>query len=270
MRIQLIPAALTAVILAGTMFAQTTGEAVVISPTFVVEGRVVKGVPYSAQAVTVVKQTLATGSEITSQMTAMVARDAEGRTRREQTLGAIGPWAIGRSVEEQRDSPTVILIQDPVRMVNYTLDPKRKVARMNRQRSSAEIEVARRREAEQRAEAERRGEEPRREPRREPLRERPIEKVEQLGAQTIEGVKAQGRRTVTTFPAGVIGNSAPIETVIETWYSPELQVVVLGKRSDPRLGDVTYRLTNIKRTEPPASLFEVPAEYRIDGEERRF
>jgi hypothetical protein len=71
------------------------------------------------------------------------------------------------------------------------------------------------------------------------------------------------------IPAGTIGNSAPLEIVVESWYSPELQVVVLGKRSDPRLGDMTYRLVNIKRAEPPASLFEVPSDYRIEGEPER-
>jgi hypothetical protein len=92
---------------------------------------------------------------------------------------------------------------------------------------------------------------------------------ESLGNRTIERVPAEGKRTVTLFPAGSIGNSAPLELVLETWFSPELQVVVLGKRSDPRVGDMTYRLVNIKRGEPPASLFEVPSEYRIEGEPNR-
>jgi hypothetical protein len=240
--------------LAASAFAQTGYEAVVISPGFVIEGQVVKGVPYSAHAVTSVKQTLPTGSEISTQVTALVARDAEGRTRREQNLNAIGPWAIGRSREEPRsESLTVILIQDPVKQVNYTLDPRTHLARMGRQRTTSEMEAARARENANR------GEEPRREPTR-------AERVEALGERTIEGVKGQGRRVVTTIPAGSIGNNAPIEIVVETWYSPELQVVVLGKRSDPRVGDMTYKLIGIKRGEPPASLFEVPAGYRIEGE----
>lgn len=219
-------------------FGQDSVEAVVISPTFAVEGRVVKGVPYSAQAVTSVKQTLATGSEISTHFTAVVARDAEGRTRREQTLSSIGPWAM-----EPSSSPTVILIQDPVKGVNYALDPAKHFGRITR------LNI--------------RNEEPRRE---EPRREEPRkERAESLGTQVIEGVQAQGKRTVTRLAVGAIGNSAPIELVVETWYSPELQVVVLGKRSDPRLGEITYRLTNIKRAEPPASLFEVPADYRIEA-----
>ena len=34
------------------------------------------------------------------------------------------------------------------------------------------------------------------------------------------------------------------------------------------VGEITYRLVSIKRTDPPSSLFEVPPDYRIDGEPR--
>jgi hypothetical protein len=53
-------------------------------------------------------------------------------------------------------------------------------------------------------------------------------------------------------------------TVNERWYSQELQTVVLTKNSDPRMGETTYRLTNINRSEPDPSLFQVPADYTVD------
>jgi hypothetical protein len=37
----------------------------------------------------------------------------------------------------------------------------------------------------------------------------------------------------------------------------------MTRRSDPRSGETTYRLTNIDRSEPDRSLFEVPAGYTI-------
>jgi hypothetical protein len=52
--------------------------------------------------------------------------------------------------------------------------------------------------------------------------------------------------------------------VVETWYSPELQEVVFTRRNDPRTGENTYRLTDIKRGEPPVSLFEIPPDYRVE------
>ena len=89
------------------------------------------------------------------------------------------------------------------------------------------------------------------------------EVTEQLGKQLIEGVEAEGTRTKITIPAGEIGNERAIEIVSERWYSPELQLVVMTRHSDPRSGETTYKLTNINRTEPAKSLFEVPSDYTI-------
>jgi hypothetical protein len=88
-------------------------------------------------------------------------------------------------------------------------------------------------------------------------------RTEDLGVQTIEGVEAVGTRTITTIPAGAIGNERPIEMVYEKWYSHDLQLVILSKHSDPRFGDQTYRLTNIVRSEPDPALFELPSGYKV-------
>jgi TonB family protein len=94
--------------------------------------------------------------------------------------------------------------------------------------------------------------------------------TEQLGKQMVEGVECEGTRSVTTMPAGAIGNERPIETVNETWHSPELKMTILSKRSDPRFGESTYRVTNIIRSEPDAALFQIPSEYTIiDGRSRK-
>jgi len=37
----------------------------------------------------------------------------------------------------------------------------------------------------------------------------------------------------------------------------------LSKHSDPRMGEHVYRLTNIQRSEPAHSLFEVPPDYTV-------
>lgn len=55
----------------------------------------VKGAPYAADAVTETTQVLSDGNRITRKSTATTYRDSEGRTRREETLAAIGPWAAG-------------------------------------------------------------------------------------------------------------------------------------------------------------------------------
>src|ERR1700730_11213438 len=50
--------------------------------------KLVKGAPYSAQAVTEMTQILSDGNRIVNTSTAAVYRDGEGRTRRAQTLKA--------------------------------------------------------------------------------------------------------------------------------------------------------------------------------------
>ena len=82
-----------------------------------------------------------------------------------------------------------------------------------------------------------------------------------LGNKQILGLRAEGTRQTMTIPAGVFGNVGPIQVVTERWYSPELRIVLESRRSDPRLGDVTYRVTSLVRGEPDAALFAIPADY---------
>lgn len=84
-----------------------------------------------------------------------------------------------------------------------------------------------------------------------------------LGTKDIEGVKAQGKMRSYEIPAGEIGNRNPIVVSNETWYSPDLQVTVMSKRSDPRSGDKIYRLAGLKRDEPAAALFAIPSDYTV-------
>jgi hypothetical protein len=90
--------------------------------------------------------------------------------------------------------------------------------------------------------------------------------TEDLGTETMEGVLVTGTRTARTIPAGEIGNEKPISIVTEIWTSPDLKTIVYSKRSDPRMGEQTFKLANIVRAEPDASLFTVPADFKLtDG-----
>ncbi len=90
-----------------------------------------------------------------------------------------------------------------------------------------------------------------------------------LGEKEIEGVRVEGKSTVRTIAAGEIGNRNPILVTSESWYSPELQVTVFSRQADPRFGETTYRLSNIRREEPDASLFAVPPGYTESGKGAR-
>jgi hypothetical protein len=84
-----------------------------------------------------------------------------------------------------------------------------------------------------------------------------------LEHKTIDGLAVEGRKTTTTIPAGQVGNEQPITIVSEEWRSPELNLLVLTRHSDPRTGESIYRLQNIIRAEPDRSLFMVPPDYTV-------
>jgi hypothetical protein len=92
----------------------------------------------------------------------------------------------------------------------------------------------------------------------------PDVKTESLGTKTIEGISVTGTRTTTTIPAGTIGNDKELVITRETWYSADLKLVIQSSQTDPRFGESSYALTNIQRSEPDPSLFQVPAGYSIE------
>ena len=202
------------------------------------EGKVVKGAPYSAEAITERIQVLADGNRIDQKTSAQVYRDGQGRTRRETTLGPIGPWGTPDNA-----SP-MVLINDPVAGVGYVLNPADHTA------------VRHALPAGTMGDHQRRG-----------LRyagsANPNAVTESLGKQTLQGIEVEGTRTTVTLAAGAIGNAQPIQVVSERWFSPVLGVVVMSKHSDPRLGETVYQLTSLSRNEPAASLFQVSSDYTI-------
>jgi hypothetical protein len=232
-----------------------------------INGPTVKGAPYSGQIVNEMVQTLADNNHIKSTSSSMVYRDSQGRERREESAGG---------------TVRSIFITDPVEGVSYMLMPSSKEARKTAQKSAnfavvtgdhvgVGVGVGGGRGGQVTTEARSfsfstpgGGPETFFFSSSEVNSSKENTKVEHLGLQSIEGgVSAEGTRTTITIPAGQIGNELPIVTVSERWYSPELQVTVMSTRSDPRTGTTTYKLTNINRSEPAPTLFQVPSDYTV-------
>ncbi|MBL8310156.1 MAG: hypothetical protein JNL19_07030 [Burkholderiales bacterium] len=91
---------------------------------------------------------------------------------------------------------------------------------------------------------------------------------EKKTGQPYEGLSVDTERSVEIVAAGAIGNSKAIETVVEKYYSPELKMTVYHRRIDPRNGESLYRMTDIKRGDPDASLFRPPASYAMSEGKR--
>lgn len=264
-------------------------------------GRIVKNAPYSADAVTEVVQTLADGNRIVRKTTAQVARDSAGRTRREQGLAVIGSLLEGKqapqhiTIDDPAERTTFVL--NPQSRTAHKMQlppmppppppppppsapagapappeppppppPPHVAVGLPLLGSSAAVGASSFNLEVPPSAAGAAGEH------RVMMFANRVEalggtpRTEPLGTQLIDGVSAEGTRTTSTIPAGTIGNEQDIAIVFERWYSPELQTLVMSRHSDPRMGETTYRLTNVVRTEPSPALFEVPSDYTvIDG-----
>jgi hypothetical protein len=245
----------------------------------------VTGAPYSATMTTEMVQTLSDGTHINQATTGIVARDSEGRTRQDAPLPSFGNLSAA-------NAPHIVFIRDPVAQVSYTLDLTNKtaqkmpamippagagasgtnvtaIAKPLIDMGAAQVSVST----------------------GGPMPPLPLpppnaaqpgaiafqKKIigdnefanattEDLGSQTMQGITVTGTRTTRTIPKGQIGNDAPIAIVTEVWTSPELGTVVSSKRTDPRMGEQTFQLTDISRSEPDPSLFTVPAGFTVrDG-----
>jgi hypothetical protein len=259
-----------------------------------VETRITPGRPYSADVVTESLQVLGDGNRITKKSTTRVYRDNEGRTRREQ----IAENGLAQS----------ITINDPVAGAGYTLDPEARVAHQwtvlalktptgtasfarasgsggaggGRGRGGAVVATAAP-PSETRVRTEQATAARVEQAETSQAASRQVRQVlelaasgrgkstkEDLGEQTIEGVRATGTRTTTVIPAGSsIGNVNEIRIVSEQWFSPDLEILVLTKHSDPRVGETTYKVTNIVRAQPDPNLFTVPPGYTVQSRKVR-
>ena len=264
--------------------------------------KIVKGAPFSAEAISESTQVLADGNRIVRKWTEKLYRSGDGRFRRE---GSGIPGSAFGAVVSSNGGVTIL---DPTGGARYTLNTDDKTVRSYTLKTTTPVvvggqindELRRKLEAQQDsggaiilngqgstnasaleaakvAEFKAKADEIRAVvtaqvavaataavPAMPSVGNSKWEtRTEQLGIQNFEGVDAEGTRTITTIPADAIGNERAIEIVYERWYSKELQLIVYSKHSDPRFGEQTYRLTNINRSEPDPSLFQVPTSYRL-------
>jgi len=241
------------------------------------ETQVVKGKPYSADTSTETVQTLADGNRIAHRTVSKFYRDSEGRTRREETFGNVDP-------EHPSPHEVKVFIDDPVSGTALVLDPGSKtLEKLQRTRDlgdvqrddadGAQIMLKSVKDSETNGQAA-------------PGKvffhiqdqhlsgpndlalvisdeNRNIVK-EDLGTRNIGGVDCTGTRQTSTIPAGAIGNEMPIAIVTETWFSGAIGAVVESISDDPRYGKTTYKLTNLQLSEPSRSLFELPANFKVN------
>ncbi len=99
---------------------------------------------------------------------------------------------------------------------------------------------------------------------------RPV--TESLGTKTLNGVLAEGTLQTQVVPGNVDG-TVPSSTVTnESWWAPEMRILLVQKRSDsnPRNGLTIRRLDNLTLGPPDPALFQIPPDYQIVNETAPF
>jgi TonB family protein len=205
--------------------------------------------PYSGELRSETTGTLRDGTRITQNyLRSKEYRDSQGRTRREESIPP-----------DSNDALQVITIYDPAAMVEYVLEPEKRIAHRFTLKEAPPARVS-----------------------LGPPEVSPIEgvspdiagnvtaRIDPLEPQVIDGFAAEGvRRTLTIGDTSPLGDRGPTNLVIDTWTAADLQIIVLERDSNSGRGgssETSTRMTNLRREEQPASLFEVPPGYRMNDE----
>lgn len=191
----------------------------------------VPGLPFSATLVIEWERELPDGSTQVLRTINLIARDSRGRTRNE--IRRLMPESFHGSPEL-----TGVHLYDPETGIRTTLLPAQQTARREyipKQPSAPN-----------------------------PPNSSAV-KTEDLGTTTLNGLQAKGTRRIYTVSSAEIDDGEPFEVESETWYSTELQLNLLVRYADPRTGVQTAGVSGLKREEQPATLFEVPQDYKIVG-----
>ena len=193
----------------------------------------VRGLPFSAKVELETVSQLQDGTLITHKTYNLDARDSAGRTHNEMRN-----WI---TAEGEEPKLTRVELYDPATRTRTDLFPLTKLARQWVVAAAAQaIPVA--------------------------ATAKPETTREEIGTDTIEGLPVKGTRVTQTYATGALGNDRPLTIVTEYWFAAELRLNLLTKRTDPRYGVQTVRVTELQRQEPDATLFAIGEDYKVVNE----
>jgi hypothetical protein len=195
----------------------------------------VAGKPFSGRDSIEWTRKLEDGSVVTTHLTALVARDSEGRIRRERVS-----FVPADSNQQSKVMETIIL--DPTEHTRTTCTIATRHCTIARYYMPVKFT---------------------------PVPTGPLDNGkrflarEGLGTNTIDDLSVVGTREALTINAGVIGNSQAVVTTREFWYSSDLEINLSVTRKDPREGTQVIQMVDLSRDEPDPSLFQTPADFIV-------
>lgn len=215
-----LAAATAAIFLPAPASAQSSDSAPI---TVTSEGRVsewvygeripaVRGLPFSAKVELETVSQLQDGTQIAHKTYNLDARDSAGRTHNEMRN-----WI---TAEGEEPKLTRIELYDPRTKTRTDLFPLTKLARQWVVAAAAQATPA-------------------------AGTAKPTAMREEIGTDTMEGLPVKGTRVTQTYATGALGNDRPLSIVTEYWYAAELRLNLLTKRTDPRYGVQTVRVTEL-------------------------
>lgn len=194
-------------------------------------------IPYSAKRRFTDVEKLADGTIRRSESGGSIARDSQGRTYSADERH----WTYFDGKKNVLGSEMLYRIEDPVARSETKWDTTSKVAHVIHSPQNAPKDASKTL----------------------PAWLNPPSTVEKLGRKTIGGFVVEGTRSSYTVPAAQDHNDQPIVVVRESWYCPELKIVVLVTNDDPRNGSSTDELIDIVRGEPDVTQYRPPADYVV-------
>lgn len=207
---------------------------------------VVSGHPFSGDEVTTRQRSVPNEIPVVPMETTRVYRDSAGRTRIDATLPR-SPVCCTR----------LVYIFDPIAGVHYFVSTEKKIVSRHVYSIPAGQSIPTAEDPWKPSTTQFFGAFP-----------EPPAQFEPLGKQLVSKLVVEGRRTSRVWTAASKGSSStPAGTAVEeSWYSPELQMMLIKQVYATSLGFSTTQLENIDRSEPDPALFQIPADYKIfDG-----
>jgi hypothetical protein len=212
----------------------------------------ITGAPYSGTQSNQTIRTLANGTQITQRglRPTTVYRDSFGRTRFENQAFPV-PSGMKPTFPY-----TLVQIEDPVAGYFYVLDSESKIAHRVplKVTSSGPPEALPNTEAWTRI-----------------MPDGTTLTSKSLGVQTMLGMMVAGTKTTVMHPAGSqMGNDRPVTTTDESWMSPQLGVLIYARDTNPDGSESWTTMQDFSAADPDASLFQVPAGYKLVDETGSF
>jgi len=218
---------------ASSLICQETGVGGVRANIVGIEIPSIANAPFTAKVLVTWNQPLVGGGSVSRQYYTRVARDSQGRVRRETREFIPGdsnaePPLRTFTFLDPVSSTRTVCTKSTMNCATGPFQPRVNLSQDGGALSDAGSNVSR----------------------------------ESLGQQTMFGLPVVGTRETVTNSQG---STRVAVSRSDVWYSSDLQMDLSVDRTNPQLGEVTLKVVELARGEPDPSWFAIPSGYQVVG-----